>query len=337
MPDLALHLAAVLVLSIIGVAAYVPLARRFGIVAVPNERTLHQGSVPRGGGAVVVLVFLASLAWLYVRGDVPRPWFIALFGGGVAISVVGFVDDIVDLSTRTRVLVHLAVALWAVGWLGGLERLDLGVTSIELGLVGLPLTVLGLIWMINLYNFTDGIDGMATSGAVFVCAAAAGLMAWHGGSPAVVPLAVLATASVGFLVFNWPPARLFLGDAGSGFYGYALGVIVLATVNAGQLSLWTWIILLGYYIGDTTTTVVLRMRRVRRFWGTHRSHAYQNLARVWDDHLRVTSMVLAIDLAWLLPLAIASVRWPSAAPLLAVLALAPIVVLTLRYGPRYAG
>jgi Fuc2NAc and GlcNAc transferase len=329
-------LAVALIASLAGTAGYARIARRFGIVSVPNERTLHKGIIPRGGGIVVSAVVLASIAVLYLEGVLPERWFLALFVGGAVTVTVGFVDDVRSLSPVLRIVVHALVGLWATIWLGGISSIDLGVTALHLGWLRYALTVLGVMWMINLYNFMDGIDGMATSGAVFFCAAAAGLIEWQAGSVMSVLLAVLGVASIGFLVFNWSPARLFLGDSGSNFYGYAFAVIVLITVTSRQLSFWTWIILLGYFIGDTTTTMLIRIWTVPKWYGTHRGHCYQNLARVWQNHQRVTLMVSAIHVLWLLPLAIASVRWPHYQAALAVAALLPPIAMAVAYGPRYA-
>jgi Fuc2NAc and GlcNAc transferase len=273
-----------------------------------------------------VLVFMTGVTALFAAGELPPRWFLGLAGGGIAVAAVGFIDDIADLSTRARVVAHLAVALWATFWLGG----DLAPTWLGQGL-----TVLAVMWMISLFNFMDGVDGMETSGVVWFCLASLAIVEWQGGSPIAVPIALLGLASAGFLVFNWPPARLFLGDVGSGFYGYVFSAFILITVASGKMSLWTWVILLGYFIGDTGTTLAIRLRKVKRWWGTHRSHAYQNLARVWRDHRRVTSMVLAIDLLWLAPLAAASVKWRELGPVLAVVALAPVVGIALRYGPLH--
>jgi Fuc2NAc and GlcNAc transferase len=332
LPLLALSFAA----AVAGSAVYRQMARRLGIVARPNERTLHTGIIPRGGGAVVVLVFLAGAALLHLTGEMPARWFMALAGGGLAVAAVGFVDDIANLSTLARVVAHFVVAVWATVLLGGDLIREIGFAG-PLAWLGYALTVLAVMWMINLFNFMDGIDGMETSGAVWFCLGAVAILEMQGGSALSVPIALLGLASAGFLVFNWPPARLFLGDAGSGFYGYVFSVFVLITVGSGQISLWTWMILLGYFIGDTTTTLAIRMKRVKRFWGTHRSHAYQNLARVWSNHRRMTGLVLAIDVVWLAPLALASIQWPALGPVLAVLALAPIVGLAVKYGPLYDG
>jgi len=227
---------------------------------------------------------------------------------------------------RSAVVAGSILLLWAVAWLG---------EPFGIGPLGIALAVIGMVWMINLYNFMDGIDGMAASGAVFFCATAGGLIAYLDSSPLWMLLFVLGAATLGFLCFNWPPARLFMGDSGSGFYGYIFGCLAILCAQTHALSLWTWIILLGYFLADTTTTTVIRAATVPRFWGTHRSHAYQNLARVWDNHRKMTLIVLAIDLGWLLPLALVSVAWHRAAFPLALVALAPIIGFAVIYGPRY--
>lgn len=321
--------------SLVGTEVYARIARRLGIVSVPNERTLHKGIVPRGGGVVVATVVLAGVAVVYAGGGLATDWFLALFVGGAVTMVIGFIDDVRSLSPRLRIVVHGLVGLWAAIWLGGITSIDLGFASLPLGPLRYALTVFGVMWMINLYNFMDGIDGMATSGAVFFCAAAA-LLVWQSGSEIALVLGLLGVASLGFLVFNWSPARLFLGDSGSNFYGYAFAVLVLITVTSRQLSFWTWVILLAYFLGDTTTTLVVRICTVPRWYGTHRGHCYQNLARVWQSHPRVTLMVTAIHVLWLLPLAVASVRWPHYQAALALVAVLPPVAMALRYGPRYA-
>lgn len=328
-------LIAALASALAGTFFYGKLATRLGIVAVPNERSLHQHDVPRGGGVAIAAPFLVAMVVLYAAGELPLRWFLALFGGGAVLAVVGFIDDVVEVSARLRILLHAALAAWALGCLGGAPALDLGFATVQLGAAGLALFGLGLVWMINLYNFMDGIDGMAASGSVFICACAASLLI-AARSPAIgVPVAILGAAALGFLCFNWPPARLFMGDTGSAFQGYVFGVFVLLSMATGALSPWTWIILMGYFVGDTTTTTLLRILTVKRWWGTHRGHAYQNLARIWRNHRRMTLLTLAVDGLWLLPLALASVRWPHQAMGIAALALAPIVGFTLKFGPLY--
>lgn len=322
--------------AVVGTPIYAKIGARFGIVAVPNERTLHKHNVPRGGGVAIALPFLVAVLVLYVAGELPLRWFLALFVGGGVLALVGFIDDVAEVSAKVRILLHAALAAWALGCLGGAPAVNLGFATVDLGVAGLPVFALAIIWMINLFNFVDGIDGMAASGSVFICASAATLLFSRSSAALGTPVAVLGAAALGFLCFNWPPARLFMGDTGSALQGYLFAVFVLISMRTGALSPWTWLILMGYFVGDTTTTTTLRILTVKRWWGTHRSHAYQNLARVWQDHRRMTLLTLAIDVLWLLPLALASVRWPHYASLLAVVALAPIVAFSVKFGVLYA-
>jgi Fuc2NAc and GlcNAc transferase len=311
----------------LGIAAYARVARTFRIVAVPNERTLHAAPTVRGGGVVVAIVFLAGVLVQWLAGELFTRWFLALFAGGAAIATLGFVDDIVHLSTRLRLCCHLALAAWATGCIGD---------ALGWGIPGELLAMVATVWMINLFNFMDGIDGMAGSGSLFFAVVSVVLLGWADATLSMT-FALLAAASLGFLLFNWPPARLFMGDSGSGFYGYTFAVLAMITIEQGRISLWTWLIVLGYFVGDTTTTVVLRAARVPQFWGTHRSHAYQNLARVWNDHLRMTLLVCVVHAGWLFPLALASATWPALGPIFAATALAPIVRFAVKFGPLYAG
>jgi Fuc2NAc and GlcNAc transferase len=322
--------------SLVGTFFYGRLATRLGIVAVPNERTLHQHNVPRGGGVAIALPFLVAMVVLYIAGDLPPRWFLAIFVGGGVLAVVGFIDDVVEVSAKLRMLLHVALAAWALGCLGGAPPVDFGFATVHLGLPGLPLFGLAIVWMINLCNFVDGIDGMAASGSVFISASAASLLTYASAPALGAPVAILGAAALGFLCFNWPPARLFMGDTGSALQGYLFAVFVLISMRTGALSLWTWLILMGYFVSDTTTTTTLRILMVKRWWGTHRSHAYQNLARVWQNHRRMTLLTLAIDGLWLLPLALASVHWPHQAFWIAMVALAPVVGFSLKFGPLYA-
>lgn len=331
-----LLLVGVPLLSFVGLLGYRHVAEHFGIVAVPNERTLHTGNIPRGAGVVIVVVFLSAVATLFGTGGMRLEDFLALFAGGAVIAAVGFVDDIVNLGSRLRFGIHIGLSVWALYWLGGMPPIDLGFGAVDLGWTGHLLAGLAGVWMINLFNFMDGVDGMETAGVVAFCACAAALLFLTDAPDSALLIALLGLATAPFLRFNWPPARMFLGDSGSGFFGYAFAVLVVMTMARGELSLWTWAIILGYFISDTTTTTVLRILKVPKWYGTHRSHAYQNLARVWDNHRRITGLVVLINVLWLWPLAALSVYFPAYGMVLALVAVAPPVGFACKYGPLFS-
>src|SRR5688572_1922792 len=318
--------------TVAGTFAFRALALRKGIVANPNYRSLHQRPMPQGGGLVFSLAFLASLTVLLWAGFIDGRSMQAIGLGGLVATAFGFADDVVHANAATKLLVQAGLAAWALYCFGWTPLLDWPWVPTALALA---VSWLVLVWLMNAYNFMDGVDGMAASGAVFICSAATiVILLATGDRGAVLPFVLLALCCAGFLLFNWPPASIFMGDSGSLFLGYSFSALITKTITEGELSLWTWLVIFGYFAGDTTTTTLTRICITRNWYGAHRSHAYQNLARIWGSHRKITLAVVLYHLLWLLPLAVVSVLRPAAAALAAVFALAPVVLWTLRYGPR---
>ncbi|MCT0198192.1 hypothetical protein KQ313_00600 [Synechococcus sp. CS-1325] len=264
----------------------------------PNARTSHATPTPRGGGLSFVILVLSALPPLMLSGLVQPQLGWALLGGGGMVALVGWLDDQGHLSPHWRLLAHLGAALWGLSWIGGVA-----------GLGPAPLVQVVafwyLAWMVNLFNFMDGIDAIASLEAISVAGVGAALLITSGLAgvlPAVLPL-LLAAAVAGFLVWNWPPAQLFMGDAGSGFLGFTLGLLTLQLTHLSPRLGWSWLILAGVFLVDATWTLLRRLWRRQRPWEAHRSHAYQRASRIWGGHRPVSLTVLAINLLWLAPLA----------------------------------
>ena len=309
----------------LGTLAVLRYAHARDLLDHPNERSSHLAPTPRGGGLAIVGAFLAGLVALYLLGEVNRMLLAALGGGGLAVALVGFVDDHGGLSPRVRLLVHFAAAAWALYWLCGMPPLLVGGGVVLDGPVWTLAGVVGLVWLLNLYNFMDGIDGIA--GAEAICVALGALLL---GGTAI--WAALAAAVGGFLVLNWPPARIFMGDVGSGFLGFALGVLVVDAAAWELVPLASSAILLGVFLVDATVTLFRRWQRGERLSQAHRSHAYQHAARRFGGHRPVVLAVIAINVAWLLPWAWVAQAWPAWSMVAVVVALAPLVVLAWRLG-----
>ncbi|PCC98446.1 MraY family glycosyltransferase [Halopseudomonas pelagia] len=271
------------------------------MIDVPNARSSHSIPTPRGGGVAIVIVFLLVLVYLFFQDGPEQRIVIALGGGGLVIALVGFLDDHGHIAARWRLLAHFAGAGWALFWLPGAPPLHLLGMTLTSPWIVYPLVGLFLVWLLNLYNFMDGIDGLASVEAITVCVGGA-LIYWFMGYPErmILPLA-LAASVAGFLVWNFPPARIFMGDAGSGFLGIALGVLTLAAALVEPQLLSSWLILLGVFIADATFTLMRRLIRGDKVYEAHRSHAYQYASRKYGSHLPVTLAVLAVNLLWLLP------------------------------------
>lgn len=308
---------------------YYALARR--IVDIPNARSSHTVATPRGGGVAIVLCFLFALPLLALTGNLPWSMTLAVFGAGMGVAVLGFLDDHGHVAARWRLLGHFAASLWALYWLGGLPAVTLFGFNIELGWFGHALAVLYLVWMLNLYNFMDGIDGIASVEAICTCLSAS-LLYWLMGFESLIVLPmVLAAAVAGFLIWNFPPARIFMGDAGSGFLGITLGLLSLQAAWASPALLWAWLILLGVFIVDATFTLIRRLVRGDKVYEAHRSHAYQFASRRFGRHLPVTLAVAAINLLWLLPIALCVALWGMDGSFGVILAYLPLIFLAVRF------
>ncbi|MGY2961413.1 Fuc2NAc and GlcNAc transferase [Pseudomonas sp. TE36184] len=301
------------------------------IIDVPNARSSHSVPTPRGGGIAIVLAFLLVLPFLTWSQLLPLQVLIAIWWAGALVAVVGFLDDHGHIAARWRLLGHFAAAAWALFWLGGLPVILVFGISVDLSWAGGFVAAFYLVWMLNLYNFMDGIDGIASIEAICACLGAC-LIYWLGGFEGLfwLPL-LLAMAVAGFLFWNFPPARIFMGDAGSGFLGLVLGLISIQAAWVSSQLLWAWLILLGVFIVDSTFTLIRRLLRGDKVYEAHRSHAYQFATRRFGKHLTVTLTVAVLNLFWLLPIAmaVALLNWDGAWGV--ILAYAPLVGLAIKF------
>ncbi|MBN0979067.1 MULTISPECIES: glycosyltransferase family 4 protein [Pseudomonas] len=301
------------------------------IIDIPNARSSHSVPTPRGGGVAIVAAFTLALPFLGWTHAVSSDVLIAAGGSGALIAIIGFMDDHGHIAARWRLLGHFAAAAWALFWLGGLPAITLFGMSVDLGWAGGVLAAFYLVWMLNLYNFMDGIDGIASVEAICVCLGIC-LLYWLNGLEDLVLLPLLlAMAVAGFLFWNFPPARIFMGDAGSGFLGMILGVLSIQAAWASSQLLWAWLILLGVFIVDATFTLIRRLVRGDKVYEAHRSHAYQFASRRCGKHLPVTLAVAALNLFWLLPIAMCVVLLGLDGALGVVIAYIPLIALALKF------
>ena len=308
-------------------------ALRNAIMDIPNVRSSHATPTPRGGGLAIVLAFMSGIVFLVSDGQLQLGVAMVLAAGGGVIAVTGYLDDHKALPASIRMCVHISAAALAVIVVGGISQSTLHHVGLHGVWLGSLLGLITLAWFTNLFNFMDGIDGIAGSEAVFVAGAGA-LFNWrYGGDGGLtVAMLVLAAASLGFLVWNWPPARIFMGDVGSGFLGFTLAVLGLAASRRSAVPLEVWAILSGVFFVDATVTLIRRMVRGDRWFEAHRLHAYQNLASRWRAHLPVTVLVIAINVLWLFPWAWVAAVHPAQAMLCVAAALTPLVIAALLVG-----
>lgn len=302
------------------------------LLDVPNSRSSHKTPIPRGGGLAIVLTFLGAIVWCYFFKKIPDELFLPLFGGGALVAGIGLLDDHKHVSASWRLLVHFVAAGLALYWMDEVPAIPFGGSQWQPGWFSYLISILLLVWTLNLFNFMDGIDGIAAIEAISVAGGAATIFfLQHGPNTEFVFLLFLAAGCAGFLVWNWPPAKIFMGDVGSGFLGYILGAFALLTTASGSLSLWVWVILLSVFLVDATVTLLRRLLRGERVYEAHCSHAYQHAAHRNQSHKKVTFLVLCINIFWLFPFAWIAANRPQAGLLLTIIALIPLVILALKF------
>lgn len=301
------------------------------IIDIPNARSSHSVPTPRGGGVAIVLSFLAVLLWMKSSGfiDTTATW--SLVGAGASIAILGFLDDHGHIAARWRLLGHFSAAIWALVWINGFPPLTVFGVELEMGWLGNIFGLLYLVWLLNLYNFMDGIDGIASVEAITTCLGACLLYVLVDAHALMAAPLILAATVSGFLFWNFPPARIFMGDAGSGFLGIVLGVLSLQAAWVSSNLFYGWLILLGVFIVDATSTLLRRLLRGEKLYEAHRSHAYQYASRHYGSHLPVTVAVLLINLLWLLPLACLAAMQLVDGWVALTIAYAPLILLTLKF------
>jgi Fuc2NAc and GlcNAc transferase len=270
----------------------------------------------------------------FAAGLLPASLALAL-SAAIPLAIIGFIDDHGDVPARWRFLVQVISAIWAIYWIGGLEMLRIGGLDLHLGVLGYPFGILVMVWMLNLFNFMDGIDGIEASEVIFIGLASSLLIG--GGitlapAPELLTLVAISGATFGFLLWNWPPARIFMGDVGSGVLGFLLALLMLQSAVSGKLSLVIWVILSGVFLVDATVTLLIRLTQGERWYQAHRSHAYQHASRRFGNHRTVTLGVLAINLFWLLPMAFIAQMKPELEFLVMLVALSPLAYAGIRLG-----
>ncbi len=271
----------------------------------PNHRSLHAAKVPKGGGLAIVGALVLVELIQRLRGLEFFPNTLSLLGF-LAIAWVSFLDDRKPVPSGIRLLVHLLAASLLVGSGLQLETLPLpGILDqpLSLGWLALPISLMFTVWFTNLYNFMDGMDGFA-GGMTALGFGGCAFLSWAQGDPSLALLCALAAAAGGgFLCWNFPPARIFMGDVAAAPLGYLVALVCFLGVQNKSLHLWQTLLIFAPFWVDATATLLRRLLQGERVWEAHRTHAYQRFAQVGWGHRRTTLaeyalMGLCIGAAW---------------------------------------
>lgn len=293
-------------------------ALKKNIIDNPNERSSHSVPTPRGGGVAVVCSYVLALAGLMYSQQLAVHIGLTLMAAGFVIALLGFLDDHGHINPMLRLAVHFLVAIGVVLSLGGFGEVHV-FNGLQLGFIGNIIAVFFLVWLLNLYNFMDGINGIASVETITSAASMAILYYVLNTSLNPNLLWLLAACVFGFLLWNFPKAKIFMGDACSGFLGLTVGILALIALKENLALFCAWIICLGVFVVDATYTLIKRVLNGYKMYDAHRNHSYQILSRKWRSHTLVTLAVAAINLLWLYPIAYITVTLPWAYPELAVL------------------
>jgi len=311
-------LAAVAVLGALATAGLVALARTYAerrqLLDRPNARSSHGRPTPRGAGIGFPVCFV-GLCWLLARESaLAGTHALMLTVPLLLVTVLGWADDHRRLPVAIRVPVQALAVAMALFWLAPEVPMAFGVASLALGPAGLAVVGIASLWFLNAFNFMDGADGYAATQALLACLPAALLAALAGDLALAALAACLAGTAAGFLAWNWPPARIFMGDAGSYALGLALIGLALAGEQRGTLPALVWTILLAPFVWDASLTLLWRLARGEAVHQAHRAHAYQLLLRGGLTHRGLVLRLIVVNVAVAWPLAAAAALVPATLP-----------------------
>lgn len=299
----------------LGVGSFRAWSIRKGYLDHPNERSSHENPTPRGGGLVIALVTLSA----YVAGSwiIGYELSIGFLIGAVLIVGVSWLDDVYSLSFIWRLLVHLAAAGAMIASTGYFDSITIPLieSPLYVGKFGIPIAVIWIAWFVNAYNFMDGIDGIA---GIQAFAAGIGWMIlgyFLIAPPATLIGGVIAFSSIGFLIHNWQPAKIFMGDAGSAFLGFtfaSMPFLIREQANVyGSALPYVAVLFVWLFVFDSALTLLRRLIRGERVWTPHREHLYQRLVIAGRSHRSVS---LAYGIAAIVIVLITSLTFDSNMP-----------------------
>lgn len=258
------------------------------LLAKVTKRSSHTVATPHGGGIAIAISWFIGITYLYFLGEMTSVLYFSLMLG-IIISFVSYLDDLYELSAKIRLVTQAFVAFLGLYILGGFEEINFYFFTLENQILTNLFAFLMIIWFINLYNFLDGIDGYAGSEAVFL---GLGGFIFFGGTHFLV----LIFASLGFLVWNWHKAKIFMGDVGSTLLGYTIAIFTIHYANMQANNFWIWILLFSVFWMDATWTLLVRLKNKEKISQAHKKHIYQRLTQYGLSHDRVVVLAMGVNI-----------------------------------------
>jgi len=270
---------------------------------IPNDRSSHDIPKPKGGGLSIVLILLITIGLLFFNHKIDSELSMSLLIGLSLVAIVGFIDDYKNLPISVRATAYVLAAVCSIHLLGGVSALSINGYQIQLNQFGCFLAVIFVVWITNLYNFMDGTDGFAAIQTICVGVFCGALFYFSAHPSYAILLFSLVASTIGFLYWNWSPAKIFMGDVGSCTIGFLFALLSIYTEKTGMLSMSIWLILLAPFIGDATFTLFKRILNKEKWYKAHNSHAYQRLYQLGWSHSQLAMGLLGTNIITI---------WPSA-------------------------
>lgn len=305
--------------------------RRFAlinkIVDKPNSRSSHTRITPRGAGVSFILCFLAISAVLTFNQLLAPEISLPLLSAGLMVALLGFWDDMKPVKASIRLFIHLLAAVFLVALLSaGFSNVISIPFLIDNRLVSFVFCILFISWFINLYNFMDGCDGLAGGVGAVSSLLLGTITTIYGSYDLGVTYFTLSFCLGGFIVYNWSPALVFMGDSGAYFLGYTFSSLALVSKLYNESFFYVHLIILGALIVDASWTLVLRIYRLEKIFHAHKMHGFQKLMAKGWSHKKVSRFYIAITLFWLFPIAFLTVEYPEMGFVFLTVAYLPLIV-----------
>ncbi len=273
------------------------------LVDIPNERSSHEISTPKGGGVSIVVLTLIATAVLLINNSIDIKFAASMILGLSVIATTGFIDDIYNISIFKRVVLYGLSVFASIVILSPEHKVIFGNTYVDIGVMIYFIYALYSFWILNLFNFMDGTDGYAAiqtlTTAIFSWVMLGSMLSANEN----MLLLIVFASTLGFLVWNWSPAKIFMGDVGSCSIGFIFALFSIYTASEGFLSISVWLILLSPFIGDATFTLLKRIILREKWYHAHNGHAYQKLYQLGMSHKKIGLGLLALNIIFILPMA----------------------------------
>jgi len=281
------------------VIRYLALKRK--IIDIPNERSSHTVPTPRGGGLAIAIAWYLAITYLFFNHEIEKSLYFALLSGLFLVGI-SLADDILTISAKIRFLFQTISAGLALFFLGGLQKINLGFVELEISFLASFFVWIAILWFVNLFNFLDGIDGYASSEAIFISLGIAFF------TFDFIP-AILATATLGFLIWNWQKAKIFMGDVGSTLLGFTIAIVSIYYQNVDKMPILIPIILSSVFWFDATITLMRRKINKEKLTQAHRKHAFQRITQAGWSHQKTVVFAQIINVCLLFLILFTNARY----------------------------